>query len=323
AQPAAPPLLGLPPLTWAGTVLPDAVMEPPRVYGGPATPQPGSKPRSSPASRHAARSRGLDIGAVPGTGPRGRVTVADVGRFTAPATATAAAAAVAPGSPAPRQVKNSQMRKTIARRLSQAYLDAPSFFLTARFDCDRLVDFRAQLKQSGLRVSFNDILVKAVAMALREVPEVNASWGDQAITRHGGVHVGIAVAIPDGLVTPVIRDADRKGLEEIARQTRDLAQRARDRKLQPDEYQGSTFTISNLGMMEIEQFTAIINPPESAILAVGSLQQEPVVRDGKLVAAWQLRVTMTCDHRVIDGALGARFLQAVRRTIEHPAVLAR
>ena len=164
--------------------------------------------------------------------------------------------------------------------------------------------------------------MKAVARALREVPEVNASWGADAITRHAEVNIGMAVALDGGLIVPVVRAVDQKGLARISEETRDLAVRARDLKLKPEEYQGSTFTISNLGMMQIDHFTAIINQPNAAILAVGSLQQEPVVVDGALSVGWRMRVTMTCDHRVIDGALGAKFLQVVRRYIENPALLA-
>lgn len=316
-----PPAAGLVAPSWMGRPLPDAIMEMPAFEPArldlPAATGAG---RSSPASRRAARERGLDIARIPGSGPKGRVTVSDVEGFTAPA----GPRLQVPGpavAPADEQVRNSQMRKTISRRLLQAWQEAPSFFLTVTLDCDRLVDLRAQLKAVGSPVSPNDMVVKAVALALRQVPEVNASWGDQAITRHGGVHVGVAVALEDGLITPVVRDADRKSLATIAAEVRDLAGRARDRKLQPHEYQGSTFTISNLGMMGIEHFTAILNPPEAAILAVGALQQVPVVREGQLGLGWRMKVTMTCDHRVIDGALGARFLEALRRQLEQPVLL--
>jgi pyruvate dehydrogenase E2 component (dihydrolipoamide acetyltransferase) len=214
------------------------------------------------------------------------------------------------------------MRKTIAKRLTAAWQDAPAFFLSARIDCDALVAFRESLKAAGVTVSVNDILLKAVARALREVPEVNASWGEDAILRHNEVHVGVAVALPDGLITPVVRHTDTKGLAAISAEVRALAGRAKDGKLKPEEYTGSTFTVSNLGMMGIEHFTAILNPPEACILAVGSLQQEPVVKDGALGIGWRMKLTLTCDHRVVDGALGARFLQALRRFLEAPALLA-
>jgi pyruvate dehydrogenase E2 component (dihydrolipoamide acetyltransferase) len=213
------------------------------------------------------------------------------------------------------------MRKTIARRLKAAYLDAPVFFLTATFDCDNLVAHRAQLKEAGVRASANDILIKACALALRDEPRVNASWGEEAIIRHGDVHVGVAVALDDGLITPVIRHADQKALSEIGDEIRELAQRARAQKLKPEEYTGSTFTISNLGMMGIDQFTAIINPPEACILAVGGMDAVPVAIDGEIGIATQMKVTLTCDHRVVDGALGANFLKALRRYVENPVLL--
>jgi len=213
------------------------------------------------------------------------------------------------------------MRKTIARRLKAAYLDAPVFFLTATFDCDNLVAHRAQLKEAGVRASANDILIKACALALRDEPRVNASWGEEAIIRHGDVHVGVAVALDDGLITPVIRHADQKALSEIGDEIRELAQRARAQKLKPEEYTGSTFTISNLGMMGIDQFTAIINPPESGILAVGGIVETPVVVDGEVTVRPRMRITMSCDHRVIDGAQGARFLQTLQGMLEEPTAI--
>ena len=319
--PAAPPREatrssrgGFIPWRWEGRALDPSVLEP-DVTWEPATP----RLRASPAARKAGRDLGVDLGDVDGTGPRGRVTRADVERA---ASRPAAAPTAAEAPQAETSVRNSQMRKTIARRLKAVWQDAPVFYLTANLASDRVVDFRAQLKDAGLKVSFNDILIKAAARALRDVPAVNASWGEDAIVRHGGVHIGVAVALPDGLITPVIRDADVKGLGAIADEVRALASRAKDLKLAPAEYQGSTFTISNLGMMGIEQFTAIINPPEVCILAVGALQQEPVAEDGALAVRWRMRVTMTCDHRAVDGATGARFLEALRRYWEHPALLA-
>jgi len=317
AAPSAPLKVGLTDYTWQGNAVPDAIMEMPTgftVSGGGAG---KVRVRSSPLARKVAADKGVDIADVPGSGPHGRVVRADVEGYTPPATGAGWGAPAADES-----VRNSQMRKTIARRLTESYLGAPTFFLTAQLDCDELVRFRSQLKAAEVRVSYNDLLVKCVARALREVPEVNASWGEKAITRHGRVDVGVAVALPDGLITPVIRDADRKPLDIIGAETRELAGRAREMKLDPSEYTGSTFTISNLGMMQIDQFTAIINPPESGILAVGSMQQESVVVDGQLAVGWRMKVTMTCDHRVIDGALGARFLQVVRKYVENPVLLA-
>jgi pyruvate dehydrogenase E2 component (dihydrolipoamide acetyltransferase) len=330
SSPAAPPIAPkgasapsrTSPPTWAGRPLIHGIME--QHLFEPGSDVSGSaegRVRAAPAARRAAHELGVDLANVQGTGPRGRVVRADVeaaARPTAPPLTTAPAA-----PPAFELVRNSQMRKTIAKRLRVAWQEAPAFFLSARLDCDRLVSFREQLVGAGLKVSYNDLLIKACARALREVPEVNASWGEEAITRHAAVHIGVAVALPDGLITPVIRNADQKGVARIADEMRDLAGRARERKLQPDEYTGSTFSISNLGMMGIEHFTAILNPPEALILAAGSLQREPVVdASGALTTGWRMKVTLTCDHRVVDGALGARFLQVVRRYIENPALLA-
>ncbi len=309
---------GLTRFTWKGREIDPAIMEMPTAFQPGASQQinPEDVPvRAAPAARRAAHALGVDLRTIAGTGPHGRVLRSDV-----------EAARAAPPQPAPAaatRVRNSQMRKAIAHRLKAVWADAPVFTLTANLACDALVTFRGQLKAAGVKVSYNDVLIKACARALRDVPEVNASWGDDAITRHSGVHVGVAVALPDGLITPVVRDADRKGLAALSAEVRELAGRAREKKLKPDEYTGSTFTISNLGMMGIESFNAILNPPEVVILAVGALQREPVVTDGGgLGVGWRMRVTLTCDHRVVDGALGARFLQAVRRYIEAPALLA-
>jgi pyruvate dehydrogenase E2 component (dihydrolipoamide acetyltransferase) len=272
---------------------------------------------ASPLARAIAADLGVELGRVAGSGPGGRVVRADVeAAAKAPAASTAAVRA--------DEVKrNSPMRKTIAKRLLESHQDIPTFFLTATFDMQGFVDLRMALKAQlpDVRVSYNDILIKAVARSLTEHPEVNASWDDKTITHHGRVDIGVAVAVEGGLITPVVRSADQKTLSVIAGEVRSLAGRARDQKLTPDEYTGGTFTISNLGMMGIDHFTAIINPPEVAILAVGRIAQEPVVEDGELVIAHRMKVTMTCDHRVIDGAVGAGFLQTLRRYVENPYLL--
>ena len=312
------------------------------------------KIKAGPGARVIADQHGVSLSSVQGTGPRGRIMSSDIKNAAAPRGEKGKVVPYAFGSNAlnesimeiplsfrpsqnypkrrgkaasdalagSEEIPNSMMRKTIARRLKESYLDAPVFFLNAHLSCDNLVAFRSQLKEAGVKVSYNDLVIKAVAKALVDVPAVNASWSETSIIRHGDVHVGMAVEIPDGLITPVIRNADKKGLSTIGSEARELAGKARDRKLQPEEYSGSTFTISNLGMMKIEHFTAIINPPNSGILAIGSMQQEPVVKDGALTIGWRMKVTMTCDHRVIDGALGAEFLLAVRKYIEFPALLA-
>ena len=216
-----------------------------------------------------------------------------------------------------------QLRKTIAKRLAESIGPVPTFYLTAEFDLSRVAEMRAAMAEVGdeFKVSFNDIILKATATALAQHPDVNAHWLGDRIRRYHRVHLGMAVAIPDGLITPVIFDADRKGLGEIARESRELAARARDCKLTPEEYTGSTFSVSNLGMFGIDQFTAIINPPEAGILAIGAVADVPVVQDGALATAKHLRVTMSCDHRVIDGATGAKFLVTLRRLLENPLLL--
>jgi pyruvate dehydrogenase E2 component (dihydrolipoamide acetyltransferase) len=288
----------------------------------PRSPLPAASGRikSSPLARRLAAEKGLDLASVAGSGPGGRVIKRDV------EAAPAGGAAAAPRSPLPAafgDVPLTQIRKTIARRLSQSLGPVPHFFLTSVIDMERAWEARAELKALGERstVSFNDIVIKAVALALRQHPAVNAWWLDDRIRYHEDVHIGMAVAVEDGLITPVLRHADRKGLAEIAAEAKALADRARARRLTPEEYTGSTFSISNLGMLDIDQFTAVINPPEAGILAIGRISQQPAVVDGQLVARRQMRVTMSCDHRVIDGATGARFLQTVKQHLEQPLAM--
>ncbi|MCP4804872.1 MAG: 2-oxo acid dehydrogenase subunit E2 [Proteobacteria bacterium] len=298
---------------WDGRPLHSSIME----LGGQFVVE-GPVVRASPVAKKMAKDRGIALTAITGSGPHGRIVKADVEAYRGGGS-SAGRRSFTRGPDVPH--RNSRMRKVIAQRLKESHLDNPFFFLTSTLECDRLVDFRSQLKEQGIKVSYNDLVVKAVALALREVPECNASWGDDAITRFGRVDVGVAVALPDGLITPVIRDADQKALADLSAETRELAGRARDMKLDATEYTNATFTVSNLGMMQIDQFTAILNPPAAGILAVGSLAQEPVVIDGELGIGWRMKVTMTCDHRVIDGALGARFLQAFRGFIEAPLAM--
>jgi len=215
-----------------------------------------------------------------------------------------------------------QIRKTIAKRLAASIGPVPRFFLTTEIDMERAAEARDHLKKATeATFSFNDLVIKAVAVALRQHPAVNAWWMDDHIRIHHAVHIGMAVAIPDGLITPVIRDADRKGLAEIGTESKELAQRARDRKLKPDEYTGATFSVSNLGMLDIDEFTAVINPPEAGILAIGRMAQRPVAHEGTVAIRRRMRLTMSCDHRVIDGATGARFLQTLKGMLENPLAL--
>ena len=213
-----------------------------------------------------------------------------------------------------------QIRKTIAKRLAQSIGPIPTFYLTSEIDMERVAELRAELAEEG-RPSFNDIIIKAAAMALRQHPMVNAWWQEDRIRQWHEVHVSMAVAIDEGLITPVIRHADRKSLREISAEAKDLARRARERKLAPEEYTGGTFSISNLGMLDIDEFTAVINPPESAILAVGRIAAKPVVYDGQVVARRRLRLTLSCDHRIVDGATGATFLKTLKQMLENPLAL--
>ncbi|HEY8166983.1 MAG TPA: dihydrolipoamide acetyltransferase family protein [Gemmatimonadaceae bacterium] len=316
-QPAAPPPMPAP--------------APPRPQPQPsrAAPSADGRQRSSPLARRLASERGIDLGTVAGSGPGGRIVKRDIESWIAPPPA-------APGKPAepPRKrfitregdyqdIPLSQIRKTIARRLVESIGPVPTFYLTAEFDASRAAEIRTQLKELGdaYKLSFNDIVLKAVANALSDHPEVNAHWMGDRIRHFNRVHVAMAVAVEEGLITPVIFDADRKSIHDIAAEARHLAELARLRKLTPEQYTGSTFSVSNLGMFGIDQFTAIINPPEAGILAVGAVEEKPVVIDGELVVRPRMRVTMSCDHRVVDGATGARFLQTVRRLIENPLLL--
>ena len=297
----------------------------------------GGRARSSPLARRLASEAGLDLGEVQGSGPGGRIIKRDIEaaaaapRRAAPAASQPAAAASAPAPqrviPAgadSQDVPLTQIRKTIARRLSESIGPIPTFYLTAEFDLGRVTEMREAMAAMGpeYKVSVNDVVLKAVATALSQHPEVNAHWLGDRIRYFNRVHLGMAVATDDGLIVPVIFDANLKRMSEISREAKELAKKARDRKLKPEEYTGSTFSVSNLGMFGIDQFTAIINPPESAILAIGASEDKLVVENGEPVVRKRMRVTMSCDHRVIDGAVGARFLQTLRRLIENPLMLA-
>ena len=224
--------------------------------------------------------------------------------------------------PESQDVELSAVRRTIAKRLVQSKGPVPHFYLTIDVAMDRVWDAYRALRDQKSSISVNDIIVKATALALRQHPEINASFAGDHIKVFSRVHIGMAVALEDGLITPILRDADLKPLEEISEEARSLAERARAKKLQPSEYTGATFSISNLGMMGIEEFSAIINPPEAAILAVGAVRQVPVVVDGVLAIGWRMKATLSVDHRVADGAAGARFLQTLRKFLEHPLLMA-
>ncbi|MFW6206958.1 MAG: dihydrolipoamide acetyltransferase family protein, partial [Gemmatimonadota bacterium] len=246
----------------------------------------------------------------------------------------APAAAIATG-PAPsleelpqeeyEDIPVSQMRKTIARRLTESIGPVPTFYLTTEVDMGKAMEARARINEilepEGRKVSLNDLIIRATAAALRKHPECNAAWQEDFIRRYNRVHIGVAVAVEEGLITPVVRDADRKGVDRIGQEVREMAGRAREKKLKPEEYTGATFSISNLGMFGIQDFTAVINPPEAGILAVGAVEEIPVVEDGEVVVRKRMKMTMSCDHRVIDGATGAEFLQTLTAMLEEPGVM--
>tara|TARA_R100001143_G_scaffold63605_1_gene73788 strand:- start:4099 stop:5427 length:1329 start_codon:yes stop_codon:yes gene_type:complete len=273
----------------------------------------------SPLARKMAEEKGIELGNVKGTGPDGRIIKKDIEGYK-PAEKSAKSAPVATfDSEESEDVKISQMRKAIARRLSESKFTNPHFYETIDINMEHAMSARSKLNEvSDVKISFNDIVVKACAVALRRHPAVNSSWMDDVIRKHGDVNVAVAVAIDEGLMTPVIRHADKKNLRQIGTETRELAGLARDRKLQPEQMEGSTFTISNLGMFGIEEFTAIINPPNACILAVGAIRNVPIVRDGEVVPGHMMKVTLSSDHRIVDGAKAAEFLTTLRQLLENP-----
>ncbi len=289
----------------------------------PASAEPGGRVKASPYVRKLAREQSLDLGRVQGTGPHGRIVARDLSG--SPAKAVAAVPGVLT---APESKPLSLMRKTIARRLTESKQTVPHFYLTVDLDADALVALRERVNadlaafaaegDKPEKISVNDLLVRACAIALRRVPACNAQFTPEAILYHQRVDISVAVAVEDGLVTPVVRDADRKTVREIAAEVRELAGRARSKKLKPEEMSNGTFSISNLGMYGVDAFAAVINPPEGAILAVGQVRKEPVVRDDAIVVGHRLACTLSCDHRVVDGAIGATFLRELRRLVEHP-----
>lgn len=275
--------------------------------------------KASPLARKMAEDRGIKLSSVQGSGPDGRIVKKDIEGYEAPSTVQKGAAAVSFESEESEEIKISQMRKTIARRLSESKFTNPHFYETIDIDMEQSMAARAKLNEvSEVKISFNDIIVKACAVALRRHPAINSSWMHDVIRTHGDVNVAVAVAIDDGLMTPVINHADKKNLRQISAETRELAGLARDRKLQPEQMEGSTFTISNLGMFGIEEFTAIINPPNACILAVGAIRNVPVVKGGAVVPGHMMKVTLSSDHRIVDGAKAAEFLSTLRQLLENP-----
>lgn len=279
--------------------------------------------KASPLAKKLAKEKGIDLSQVHGSGDNGRITKTDIDNFKPQATQPLNLSTPQLSSQEGyKDIDNSQIRKVIAKRLGESKFSAPHFYLTMEINMDNAMTARTQMNEvSEVKISFNDMVVKAAAMALRKHPAVNSSWMGDFIRQYQHIHIGVAVAIEEGLIVPVIRFADQKTLSQIAAETKELAGKARNKKLQPNEFSGNTFTISNLGMMDIEEFTAIINPPDSAIMAVGRIK-EVVVRKGEGFGVTNvMKVTMSCDHRSVDGAVGAAFLQTFKKYLEHPVTM--
>ena len=280
---------------------------------------------ASPLARRIAAEHGIDLSGLKGRGPKGRILKADVETRIGTSAPVASKPPLAPPSRDDIDIPNNNVRKVIARRLTAAKQEIPHFYLTVDCEIDALLDVRRQvnvhLADSGIKVSVNDCVIKAVALALRDVPAANASWSEDAIRQYGAVDISVAVATDNGLITPIVRNADQKSLTDVSIEIRDLAKRAMDGKLKPDEFKGGGFSVSNLGMYGIKEFSAIINPPQSCILAVGAGEQRAVVRDGELAIATVMTCTLSVDHRSVDGAVGAEFLAAFKRYIQSPALL--
>ena len=276
---------------------------------------------ASPLAKKLAEERGIDLAYVSGSGENGRIVKRDVDHYTPHPNGAASVAGTSSGLTTITYTDEpvSQMRKTIARRLAESKFTAPHFYLTLDIDMDNAMAFRTAVNATeGYKISFNDIVIKAVALALRKHPTVNSSWMGDFIRRNQHVNIGVAVAVDEGLLVPVVRFADTKGFMQISAEVKDFAGRAKDKKLQPADWEGNTFTISNLGMFGIESFTAIVNPPDSCILAVGGIKEVPVVKNGQVVPGNVMKVTLSCDHRVVDGASGSAFLQTFKNYMENP-----
>lgn len=312
---------------------PDPVAAAPVAPAAPAAPAPvaqapvannSERVLASPLAKKLAAERGIAIEAVAGTGENGRIVKRDIDHYVpyTPAANVASYVAAPAGTVSYTDEPISQMRKTIARRLAESKFTAPHFYLTLDIDMDAAIATRKGLNSlDGVKVSFNDMVIKAVAMALRKHPAINSAWMGDFIRRNEHVNIGVAVAVDEGLLVPVVRFADGKGLTQIAAEVREYAQKAKDKKLQPADWEGNTFTISNLGMFGIESFTAIVNPPDACILAIGGIKEVPVVKNGQVVPGNVMKVTLSCDHRVVDGASGAAFLQTFKTYMEQPAAM--
>ncbi len=279
---------------------------------------------ASPLAKKLAEEKGVDINQVAGTGESGRIVKRDVDHYVpyVPAVGGGQVVAVQSGVESYTDVPNSQMRKAIAKTLTASKFSAPHFYLKMEVDMDNAIAAREAINaKSGSKVSFNDMIIKAVAASLRKHPKVNADWIGEAIRYNNHIHVGVAVAVEEGLVVPVVKFADTKGIAQLGSEIKDLASRARDKKIKPEEMQGGTFAVSNLGMYGIEDFTSIINPPNGCILSVGQIKQTPVVKNGEIVPGNVLKLSLSCDHRVVDGAIGSEFLQTLKNLLENPVLM--
>ena len=283
----------------------------------------GSRIKASPLAKKMASEKGINLTQVKGTGDNGRITKRDIENFVPVVAASNASASNVSSSSENYEEKDiSQMRKTIAKRLAESKFTAPHFYLTIELDMTNAIEARKAINSmEGVKVSFNDMVVKAAAVALQKHPQVNSSWLGDKIRINHHVNIGVAVAVEDGLLVPVVRYANTKQLSQIGAEVKDFAQRAKDKKLQPQDWEGSTFSISNLGMFGIDEFTAIVNPPNSCIMAVGAIKEVPVVKNGQIVPGSVMKVTLSCDHRTVDGAAGAAFLQTFKQLIENPVAM--
>lgn len=283
-----------------------------------AAPAPAGRVRSSPLARKLAKAGGIDFAGIQGSGPGGRIIKRDVESALARPAAKAAVAAPRAES---KLLPISSMRRVIADRLVQAKREVPHFYLTVEIDMEKAVSLRAELKAAGLGITVNDFIVKACGVALQKVPNANRSWTNDGILQHATSDVGVAVALEDGLITPIIRNADQKALSALSTEVKTLAEKARNRKLLPEDYTGGSMSVSNLGMYGVDQFIAVINPPQSTILAVGAVAKKPCEHDGQLALRQRMSATLSCDHRVVDGAVGAQLLAEIKRLLESPILL--
>ncbi len=307
-----------PPPTSPPGPVPASVPSPVPTAGGPVPMATDARVKASPLARKIAAARQIDLRALAGSGPQGRIVKRDLeGAVSGQAPAVRSYV-----SRPTQEVPLSSIRKTIAKRMTESKQTVPQFYVTVEVDMEPAMAFRDQLNSAeGVKIGFTDIIVKACGTTLMRHPQVNATFLGESARQYGFAHIAIAVALDEGLVTPVVRHVEQKGLEPISAEIRDLVERARNRKLKPEEYSGGTFTISNLGMFGVDDFIAIVNPPEGAILAVGSIVEKPVVRGGQIVVGHTMKLTLSSDHRIIDGAVAARFLQDLRHLLEHPALL--